>query len=293
MRLAISGEVPAQGYPLETLLPLIRSFGVSALELWPENIPVLEGKTTHPRSYRNRDVKAAQKLLTEHGIEVACATFGGAFDRYFTEDTAFYTEELICCIEVASALGAKFVNSYLYYLSMDDEPDYDYLKALYAPAIAVAERLDITLLLENEAHDSTKNPQVMKEIIQRINSKHFRTNFDAINYYQASYEGFPYAFMLLKDCFSYIHIKDGCIYNPHDPSHNPCCKGGEMTGANVGSTIYYPLMGTGVLNIPAEITALRNMGYQQWCTIEPHVPIDMWESYIREEVKYLKKLGLT
>ena len=292
MKLAISGEVPAKGFGLDEFLQIVSDLGVSAIEIWPENIPFIDGKNGLYRSYRNRDINRALNLLDKWNVKVACASFGGAFDTVFTDKESFYTEELILAIKTASQLGAGFVNSYLYHLSMDDEPDYARLRRIYGPAVEEAEKLGIVLLLENEAHDSTKNPFVMRKIVEEIGSPYFRVNFDAVNYYQSSYEPFPFSFQVLKNSFSYIHIKDGCIYDETNITHNPKCVGGHMTGSNAGRNIYYPLMGRGVMNIPGEIRELEKMGYEGWCTIEPHVPIDLWGLYIAEEVKYLKSLGI-
>lgn len=292
MKLAISGEVPAKGFCLDDFLQIVSGLNVSAIEIWPENIPFIEGKNGLYKSYKNRDINKALELLNKWNIEVACASFGGAFDTQFTDNLGFYTEELIVAIQVASRMGAKYVNSYLYHLSMEDEPDYDKLKRIYYPAIEEAEKAGIVLLLENEAHDSTKNPFVMKKIIEDMNSRFFKANFDATNYYQSSYEPFPFSFEVLRNDFSYIHIKDGCIYDEKNKTHNKKCVGEYMTGANIGKHIYYPLMGRGVINIVGEIKELEKMGYDGWCTIEPHVPIDLWGMYITEEVHFLNNLGI-
>lgn len=292
MKIAISGEVPAQGYSFNDLLWIIKSLRVSAIELWPENIPYEDGSCPYTRSYAQRDLAKASKLLEKYSISACCVSFGGAFDSGFTVDKERYVQELKMAIDAAHVLGAGFVNSYLYHLSMDENPDLEYLYGLYAPAVEEAEKKGVVLLLENEAHDSTRNPVIMRNIIQRIGSPFFRANFDAVNYHQSSYECFPYSFDVLHDCFSYIHIKDGCIFDPDNPMHNPLFKGGRMTGANEGKYIYYPMMGQGTFNIPAEIEALRSSGYDGYVTLEPHVPIEYWPMYITHEVQYLKRLGL-
>lgn len=293
MKIAISGETPAKAFSLEEFLKFVKNLNISAIELWPEQIPLLDGSSEYSRSYYGRNVPEAKKLLKKYEIEVACATFGGAFDENYTQNPEKYINELVKCIEVAHELGAGFVNSYLYHLCMDEKPDYSSLKKLFQPAIKAAEKYEIVLLLENEAHDSTRNPSVFKQIIETMDSPFFRANFDAVNYFQASYEGFPFCFNEVKESYSYIHIKDGCLFNPNDPTHDARCVGGGMTGFYDGNSIYYPYMGQGVLNIPGLVHALKQHGYDGWCTLEPHVPVDLWESYIINEVNYLKNLGLS
>lgn len=292
MKIAISGETPAKAYSFEDFLEIVQRLGISAIEIWPENLPTQDGANAYSRSYSGRNLQKTKRVLNQYGITVACASFGGAFDKTYTKNTEIYTKELIECIKAAYELNAKFVNSYLYHISMESSPDYDYLAKLYRPAIEVAEKLGVILLLENEAHDSTRDPNVFKHIIDKMDSPFFRANFDAVNYYQSSYEAFPFCFNALKHSFSYIHVKDGCIYNSDNPNHDPRCKGGEMTGYNAGASIYYPRMGQGVLNIPGLINGLEQLGYDGWCTLEPHVPAELWETYITTEVEYLKNLGL-
>lgn len=81
------------------------------------------------------------------------------------------------------------------------------LKPYYERAIRKAEQRKIYLALENEAHDITQSPEGMKAFVEYMDSEYFQTNFDATNYYQAGYEGFPYAYEVLKEHIVHVHIK--------------------------------------------------------------------------------------
>lgn len=286
MKIAVSGETPGKSYSLEEIVKLIRKYGAGAIELWPENIPAGSGELVG-RLYKNRDFGAAKAILEEAGVSAACVSFGGAFDKGIASDEALYAQELARAVECAERLGAKFVNHYLYYLSMEDRADVERLKRVFAPAIEKAEAAGVTLALENEAHDSTKNPEEMLRIVEAMDSKYFGINYDAVNYFQASYEGFPYAYEVLKNKIAYVHIKDGCRYVPE---HGHCADalGGEMSGANEGYSIYYPTMGSGILNIYGLINRIKKDGYDGWCTLEPHTTPELWHTYIQSEISYLK-----
>ncbi|HWQ78153.1 MAG TPA: sugar phosphate isomerase/epimerase family protein [Anaerovoracaceae bacterium] len=287
MKIAVSGETPGKMYPLSEIAQLIRGYGARAIELWPENVPAGSGQTVH-RLYRNRDLGAAKSILDQEGVAVACVAFGGAFDRSIAGDEALYSKELAEAVNAAKYLGVKYVNHYLYYLSMEDRADTERLKRLFSPAIEKAEAAGVTLVLEDEAHDSTKNPVEMLRILEAMDSKYFKVNYDAVNFYQASYEGFPYAYEILKDKIAYIHIKDGCLYVP-EHGHSPDALGGMMSGANSGRSIYYPMMGTGILNIYGLIRRIKADGYEGWCTLEPHTTPELWHTYIQAEISYLKE----
>ena len=55
----------------------------------------------------------------------------------------------------------------------------------------------IIMALENEAHDCTSTPEKMRRILEYFNHPNFKTNFDAVNYFHASCEGFPGAYKAL------------------------------------------------------------------------------------------------
>lgn len=287
IRLAVSGETPGRQYSLHEIAGYLQGYGVDAIEIWPENIPSL-GAANH-RLFKNRDCSEAQTILERFGIEVACVAFGGAFDIEIAKDETLYSEELVRAVEVADFLGAKFVNHYLYYLSMDEHADTDRLKCIYSPAIDLAEARGITLVLENEAHDSTRVPAEMLRIIEDMNSSFFKTNYDAVNYCQASQEGFPYAYHLLKEHIRYVHVKDGCRYTPSQ-GHTEDALGGSMTGCDTEEFIYYPLIGSGIMNVQGIVDCLRTDGYKGWITVEPHTSINLWHTYVQAEIQFLKNL---
>lgn len=291
MKIAVSGETPAKQYNLDEIAGFISNYGADGIELWPENMEVLHGKVCTHRLYRNADVDSTIKILEKHGIQCACVAFGAAFDKQLAADEALYAQELFRAVEVADMLQSKLVNHYLYYLSMGDVADTDRLLRIFSPAISLAEKKGITLVLENEAHDSTKNPLEMKRIVNEINSPNFKTNFDAINYYQANCEGFPYAYTVLKDLIFYVHLKDGCEYVP-EHNHTSDALGGEMSNEKKGRYIYYPPIGQGVLNIDGQLKALSNNGYDGWCTLEPHTTTKIWHQYVKNEIKYLKNTSI-
>ena len=66
MRIAISGEVPAKGYDLNEFLWIVKSLDVSAIEIWPENIPYHDGTNPYTRSYDGRDIDYAREMLLYH-----------------------------------------------------------------------------------------------------------------------------------------------------------------------------------------------------------------------------------
>ncbi len=289
MKLAISGETLSSTDSLKEILEIIIRYEIDNLELWALNCEATYSGV-HPMTYRNRDIAKAKRLLKEYDINVACVAFGGALDSELTKNAELYAEELSLAVEVASELNAGIVNHYCDYICRKPQVDIALLEKYYGKALKRAEELDVIMALENEAHDITQTPDNMLKIIQTFDSKHFKTNFDATNYYQSGNEAFPDAYEILKDDIAYVHIKNGCIFNS-DFGHLVECKGGTMTRSNTGKHIYYPTVDKGAVNISGLLERLKNDGYSGYCTLEPHTSRDIALKYYLEETKYLKNLG--
>lgn len=293
MRLAISGEGLGSAMPLAQVLTEIKKVGVNAIELWPENVPVQEGvELFHKRLYLGRDLAAAKRILDENGIETACVAFGAAFDKALTKNKNgdLFAVELARAVEAADTLGAKLVNLYCYHICMDDTPNLNVLHRYFDKGIAEAERTGVTIVLENEAHDCTKNPLQMLEAVKGMNSPNFRTNYDSTNYYQAGFEPYPYAYEVLRDVIAYVHIKNGCVYRP-EHGHKEEFVGGACTGALAGEHIYYPTADDGAVNIEGLLHRLTKDGYNGFCTLEPHTTPEQCIRYYKDETRYLYGTG--
>ncbi len=291
MKLAISGEALGSVMELGDILKIVKQNGVNAIEIWPENIPLEQGKAlVHKRLYANRDIKKAKEILEREGVEVACVCFGAGFDHELAGNRELFAQELKRAVRIAKELGAKVVNHYCYYVAMEEDYPLAELQKYYEPAIAAAEKYGIYLALENEAHDITKSPVKMRQIVEAMNSDFFRTNYDATNYYQAGFEGFPYSYEVLKDLIVHVHIKNGCIYHP-EFGHKEACRGQGMTGNLTGESIYYPVASDGAVNVDGMIRRLERDGYEGYCSLEPHTLPEICLEYYEEETKYLYQRG--
>jgi len=288
MKLGISGQALAGSKSLEEIIKILKSFNVNNIELWPENVPFINGKTGLNCTYENKDMEAVKALLQQYEMNVACVTLGGAFCKELVDDEKRYADALVQTVKAAKFLGAKIVNHYCFYISMSEKPDFDSIKRYMCDAVQTAEELGIVLALENEAHDSTATPENMLRIIESMHSKSFKTNFDATNYYHASEEGFPYAYEVLKRNIAYVHIKNGCLYSDKF-DYSLESKGTPMGGYRKGKDIYYPPIAQGAVNIDGMLLRLKADDYDGYCTLEPHTTSNNVEKYYEQEIDYLKR----
>lgn len=271
MKFAISGQSLGKIHNLKETLDLIKNWGIDAIEIWPCNIAPLSGSVSED-TYENRDVEAAVKMLQQKKMQVSAVSFSGSFVAELVGDKEHYQQELIRAVETAHVLGAKVVNHYCYYLSLH-ALDIEQIKAYMMPAIELAAHYGITLALENEAHDRTQTPQGMKEILNGVSHPAFLTNLDATNYYEAGVEGFPYAYEVLKPYLAYVHIKNGC--RPKEASEK---------------NISYVTLDAGAVNIAGLLNRLTKDGYEGYCVLEPHCPVEQVEEQLKADVQWLDRI---
>jgi len=290
MKTAASGFLLADTHSLEDIVVALGRYGLRRIELWPQNIPVLDPAMPHlANRYEGRDVDAARETLANAGVEAVCLALDGAFNP-LAGDPAEYVRSFLHALDVCTELGIGLLNHYCYNFALASDADYRPFLRMLAPVIEKAEALGVTLVLENEAHDATSSPQRMREIIEAADSPAFMTNFDVVNYYQASWEGFPSAYDLLKPYIRYVHLKGGCLAGPASTIADSV--GGALTGSRAPGAIYYPPLPDGAVNIAGLADRLHADGYDGYCTIEPHTSVAWADHYFRIETDYLRRLGV-
>lgn len=288
--LTMSGEALSRELTLDKALELTRMYDIRYFELWAQNCES-DGGSLHPRLFVNRDIQKTSQLFNDFEVQVACVAFGGAFHQEIVADETLYINELIRAIEVAEKLNARFVNHYVNLISPQMEIDFDVLDRYFSKPIKRAEELGVVLVLENEAHDVTHTPENVLTIIRHFNSDHFKSNLDATNFYQASNEAFPYSYQVLKDEIRYVHIKNGCLYDP-DAGHLDAWKGGQMSGHHSAHSIFYTLPDQGAVNIIGLINRLKQDQYNGFITLEPHSTLENVMAYYEIAIPLMRSLGI-
>lgn len=290
MQLAISGQTLGDDRPLDKILTLLNELDVRWIDLWPQNFD--GGDRTRPgwtNRFEGRDAARAEDELNAHGIGVSCITMPGAYVEGMVADPDDYLAGLTAAIDLAVRLRAKLVNSYVYHFGLSVDADLGRIVAILRTAADYAAQRGVTLLLENEAHDATATADGMLRILDAVGSPALRTTFDAANYYQASEEPFPNAYLRLRDHIGYVHLKGAAVF---DSSRHPeYGRGGRLTGGRDGHVFYVPLPET-AFNAEQILARAAVDHVSEFCMIEPHVPPDHVEDYYRIEVPYLRGRGV-
>ncbi len=284
MKLGISGQALGDVMPFADIVGIGKKYGVTDYEIWPCNAGVRH-------DYALADLAGLKSLMEREEISIYCVTQGSGFSPEAVKDPKVYVEYLLHAIDAAVFLGAKVVNHYCGHICPGETADFDRLELYWREPLEYASQKGIVLALENEAHDWTATPEKMLKIMEHFDHPNFKTNFDAVNYFHASCEGFPGAYMLLRPYIGYVHIKNACMRDARweQPEYN---RGQPMSGIHAPSPIQYTTIPRGSLNIPALISRLEEDGeYQGICTLEPHTTPQHVEEFYAEESAWLKKLG--
>ena len=285
--LGISGQALGDVRSFAQIVDTAARYRIRNFELWPVNVPGTGF------GYRDRDVSSILEIRDEKKIGINVVTVEAAFCEEAVKTPEIYTEILCSAIDAAETVGAETVNHYCYFINLDEKPDFERLDRYWGAALDHARKKGITLVLENEAHDVTRNPYTTAEIMEHFNDPHFLTNLDAVNYFHASQEGFPAAYEILKPWIGYIHLKNACLFREGacQPDEN---RGAPMSGHYAPRPLQYAPLPEGSVNMAGLISTILEEGrYQGIMTLEPHTVPENVEKFYRIETEWLRQLGFT
>lgn len=289
---------PTQEYKdFEQCLHMMNHYGVGYMELMDWGcIPVLDGSNHRMHLFENIDFDELERLLQAYGVRVGCIHYRAAFEPDILSDLDMYYYGFKNAIDAAVKTGCFTVLHYNCLISPGENHNMEELHRYFDIPLKYAEQKNVTLVLENEARDSCRSPEAMKELIEAFNSIRFKTAFDPTNYYQAGYEPYPYAYGLLKEHIAYVHLKDGCVMEEkigHSINNiHPFCRVEKfIKGVYKGKNIYYPPMGCGAVNNDSLIAAMKSDGLDVVCNLEPHVPAGHLEACLDSDMHYLSRRG--
>jgi sugar phosphate isomerase/epimerase len=271
--LAISGtEYPYK--PLDELFNIAVKLDIKNLELWI------------PHNFKYEDVGHVAETLENKGLNAVVIS---TWTQLNLPGEAGPRQSLINqSVLAAKALGARFVNTYFGGNSQRTvrEALYHYRESIL-PCLDIATKEGIVITLENEFEisgtDCTRHAELVLELMEIINSPYFRTNYDPCNYYFAGEEPFPYAYEMLKEYISYVHLKDGMKYNP---TIHPTPDENFLWKDHSGDYICCK-MGEGAINYEGLFDAFSKDEYHGYFGLEPHVPPGQLSAIFSQSLSFI------
>lgn len=161
-----------------------------------------------------KHIREVARVCAGEGAKIHCVTLGSAFNPEAVKDPEGYVQLLMNALDAAKFLGAKVVNHYCYHINLSENHDYARMERYWLEPLRHAREIGVRLALENEAHDGTRTPELMLDILRHFDDEYFLTNYDATNYFHASCEGYPAGYEILKPYLGYVHLKNGCLHRP-------------------------------------------------------------------------------
>ena len=283
MKLVVSGTGEFyEGEPITKLLEVATLHDVQHIDVW------------YPKNTKIKGLERSTDLIRESGLQVVCVSTWTHL--YWPGDVSAQQSLLLEGIEVAHRLGASMVNTYFGHGPVQDDSlaIASYIEHL-RPCLERAVARNVTLCLENEfdvlgddpqASDITRRPERIRELLERVDSDHFRLTFDPCNFYFAGVEPFPFAYELLRDWIGYVHLKDGARYDPSrfaDTVLRYTDHSGEYVCLPVGQ---------GAINSEGLLSRLVTDGYTGYFALEPHVEEARVADTYAQTLAYLKKVAI-
>lgn len=153
-------------------------------------------------------------------------------------------------LDLASILDSEYIRMFSFYIPQNESPDIyeDKVISRWNAFIEVAKDYNVTLLHENEKGIYGDTPERCLKLFETLNTRKVGMTFDPANFVQCDVETHPYAFDMLKDYISYMHIKDA-LYSNH-----------QVVPAGHGNA-----------HIEELLLALDALGYDGFLSIEPHL----------------------
>lgn len=280
-RVAVSGY-DYQHLEFTVFLDLLQRWKIKFIELWPGNVSELP-------------VEKIQKELDDRQIAVACVNAGVAYFPNKDGEGEKAQELILKAINLATSLNARFVNTY-----MGGNPARDMMTTIQLyqrtmdPCINQADKLGVTLLLENhfdnrnedpEGQDVARRPETLRYLFEFIGSPFFKLTYDPCNFFIAGEEAFPYAYQLLREYISHVHVKSATRYSEflHGPENQFKLLPDSINGRYLPVSLY-----DGAVNFESILDVLNSDRFSGYLVVEPHTEIARVELVGHENVRYVR-----
>jgi len=240
---------------LNEQLAVMKQNGIRHLEIrgvWDKNVLALS----------DEEAEQVKDILNANGFKISA--IGSPIGKIgikddFNEHMALFKK----AVHSAKFFGTKYVRIFSYYIPEGAAPEdfKDEVIKRMKEKVALAEKENIVLLLENESGIYGNTPERCKEILETIASANLRFTFDPANFVTEDVKPFQRAYPLLEKYIEYVHIKDA------KPVRNKFLYGSKKTRQGVQVTV----SGEGEGELKALLLALKQKDYKGFLSLEPHL----------------------
>ncbi|MBQ4089454.1 MAG: sugar phosphate isomerase/epimerase [Clostridia bacterium] len=217
-------------------------FGLEALELRSVN-------DRGPFAWTDGDVQEIKAVADEFGLKIAAIS--SPLFKCDIDDEKAYSEHIAGfrrCAEYCKILGCKMIRGFDFWKC---GAPVDKRAEKYAPIVDICAEYGVYCVIENEPATHGGSPAKVLELVKAIDSPWVKLLFDPGNtpFYADGVCPYPDDYELVKGHMLHLHIKDAVREN------------GEGRAVCIG---------TGLVDYPGLIAALKRDGYDGYMCLETH-----------------------
>jgi len=221
--------------------------GISGLELRSIN-----GRG--PFAWTQEDIGEVDRVLRETGLVVSCLAlpfFKCSMDK--DEEVAEHIEGLKSAMKLAERWNVKLLRGFTFW---KDSGSWEGALEKYRAILQLLEGTEYTLVLETEPSVYTANASLLAKFLKELDSPRVKALWDPGNlpFDEDGEQPYPDGYALLRGQIAHMHLKDavGC----GDDAKAVC-------------------LGTGLVDFPGQIKALREDGYDGFMSLETHYRLEV------------------
>ncbi len=171
------------------------------------------------------------------------------FDKETVEAQISDFERMAC---EASAIGVKMVRTFDFF--RDERVTHELIREAYQPVIEIAEKYDLTLMIEPEPTANSATSAATAAIVRYINNPRVRALYEPGNVLFADTPEVPYpdAYEVMADIYCHVHVKDAVMVDGKPDCLAP---------------------GRGIVGYENVFRRLISDGYEGAVMLEPHYKI--------------------
>jgi sugar phosphate isomerase/epimerase len=259
---AITDEISQD---FEHALDVLREYDIQGAELrglWGTNIADLtDAQAERAQSAlkaRGMNVVALSTPFFKCDLAVGTQNAGEAEGRMHLAQALPFEKQIAMlkrCIELAQFFETPYLRVFSFWRKAVLTPEIEaQIGAAFQEPLALAEKADLTLLLENEHACFIGTGAEAARVAQAIASPHFKICWDPGNAFCADETPFPDGYEVVKPYFAHIHIKDAVMRESEEKGRHP----------------QWCVVGEGEIDYEGHFAALKRDGYQGYLSLETH-----------------------
>lgn len=232
---------------LTEAIAFAKTHGISGVELRSvENTPIDRISAEKLREYR--------QLLDEAGLTVC--NLASSFFKCLPGEAEGELDKLRRLCDASDILGCDTIRGFAFFAGESGPEITDEIVSAFAPAVEILKTRGKTLLLEADPSVNTTNHASLAAFLERLNCDVVGAIFDPGNNIYDPLREIPYpdGYEVVRPWIRHVHIKDA-VRNEQDEPYCVC-------------------IGTGWVDYPGLLQALRRDGYTGWLSLETHYRVN-------------------